>query len=97
MSKHIRCLRTYRRVADKDHSCCRRCHLPIFAGESYLAEVFVFNGHLWTKKYHDYLCESDDEERVQSEVRHKQIQDTARTIQLVILMNLSATMKSRKY
>lgn len=58
--KVARCLRSYQRIADKNYS-CSRCIVPIFAGDPYIGEVWVYGKYLWIKRFHDY-CPVDPEE-----------------------------------
>ncbi len=67
-----RCLRTYRRVADKTYSCCLRCEIPIFAGDPYWGEVWVYSKHLFVKRYHDGCpIDPDEEERIMREIKEE--------------------------
>lgn len=66
--KRPRTLRSYRRVANKDHGQCQQCGRQIKVGEEYDAYVVVSNKKLRVDKFHvhcpeDFWEEEDEKAR----------------------------------
>lgn len=59
-----RLLRTYERVADREHDCATdNCaYITILPGDRYHAEVWAMNGRIVVKKLHDFCPPIDDPE-----------------------------------
>lgn len=47
-----RVLRLYQRIAFKDHGYCSECDMPIFSGDFYFGQVFVWGKQFWIEKRH---------------------------------------------
>jgi hypothetical protein len=63
--KNRRCLRSYQRIAHKDHGPCEICELPIFCGDPYGANIFVYGKNLWVEKFHIGCPIDPDEDKIE--------------------------------
>lgn len=75
-----RLLRTYRRIAFKDHDCCWNCRFDIQSGDEYKAEVWAVTNPPWlperksvieVRKIHIYCPDDPYEEEIQKEIREE--------------------------
>ena len=74
-------LRTYRRVADKEHGTCWKCNWEIHSGEEYDGEVWAIDKKINVVKQH-VVCPFDPEEeerRIFKEDEEKRERDESRS------------------